>query len=155
MTTQRQHTTKKINRERPTMGGSALRRGLVRSCLLLAGWVWAPLGAQGQAEQQERVALVVGNSEYQCIGELANRGNDATAIAEALKWLDFNVTMLLDASRSEYSAALKRLAVQSQKAVMALVLYAGHGLQTDRSGRSCGVRSRCRRVVWRVRWGAS
>ena len=118
-------------RRRPLTVRGWVIRDLVGGCLLLAGCVWAPLGAQGQASQPERVALVVGNTNYEHLASMSNPGNDATDIAEALKRLDFDVTTLLDASRAEFSAALKRLAVQSEKAAMALVFYAGHGLQMD------------------------
>ena len=112
-----------------------VRRSAIRkpgpACLLLAVCGWSPLGAQGQASEPERVALVVGNTNYEHLESISNPVNDATDIAEALERLDFDVTKLLNASYAEFSAALKSLAVQSEKAAMALVFYAGHGLRMD------------------------
>ena len=109
-------------------------RDLVGGCLLLAGSVWAPLGAQGQASQPERVALVVGNSDYEdtrVLRDLSNPANDARDIAEVLERLDFRVTTKVNASYAEFREALRQLARESKKATISLLFYAGHGVEVE------------------------
>ena len=44
-----------------------------------------------------RIALVIGNSEYQNVGKLNNPKNDAIDIETVLNKLNFDVTRILDA----------------------------------------------------------
>ncbi len=76
-----------------------------------------------------RTALVIGNSDYET-APLTNPVNDATDIANKLRGLDFDVTILTNASRREmrravrdYSAALR------ETGGVGLFYYAGHGMQ--------------------------
>ena len=78
-----------------------------------------------------RVALVVGNSTYAHIGRLPNPDNDAGDISSALRRLGFEVTTELDADRVELTEALRAFARQSAGADVALVFYAGHGIEMD------------------------
>ena len=78
-----------------------------------------------------RVALVVGNSTYAHIGRLPNPANDAADVSAALARLGFEVTMTLDAGLSELNQALRQFTRRSAGADMALVFYAGHGLEMD------------------------
>ena len=92
---------------------------------------------QEQTSRQERLALVVGNSDYEHLGRLANAGNDATDIAEVLVRLDFRVTTLLDASHAELERALQVLQQaleqasesRSERAPTVVVFYAGYGVE--------------------------
>ena len=78
-----------------------------------------------------RVALVVGNSTYAHIGRLPNPENDAAAVSAALRRLGFEVTTTLDAGLTELNQALRRFTRHSAGADVALVFYAGHGLEMD------------------------
>ena len=86
--------------------------------------------------EAERMALVVGNSDYEHLERLANAGNDATDVAEALRRLDFRVATLLDASHAELDEALQVLQQaleqaaesRSESAPTVLVFYAGYGM---------------------------
>ena len=78
-----------------------------------------------------RVALVVGNSDYAAIGALPNPGNDAADVAAALGRLGFDVTPVLDADRVAMNEALRTFTRESVGADVALVFYAGHGLEMD------------------------
>ena len=77
-----------------------------------------------------RVALVVGNGTYAHIGRLANPVNDASEVSAALARLGFDVTLLLDATRDTMNDALFAFSEESDDADIALVFYAGHGLET-------------------------
>ena len=80
-----------------------------------------------------RVALVVGNSTYTHahIARLPNPENDAADIAAALQRLGFDVTTVQDADRASLNEALRVFTHESVGADMALVFYAGHGLEMD------------------------
>ena len=78
-----------------------------------------------------RVALVFGNSTYAAIGALPNPGNDAADVGAALRRLGFNVTEVLDADMAEMNAGLRAFARRSDGADVALVFYAGHGMEVD------------------------
>src|SRR3954447_7572765 len=55
-----------------------------------------PLAASGASGQERRIALVIGVSTYQNAPRLANPVNDARAIGESLRRLNFEVTELYD-----------------------------------------------------------
>ena len=78
-----------------------------------------------------RVALVVGNSNYDYIGRLPNPDNDARDMAAALWRLGFEVTTEVNADRVELTAALRRFTRRSAGADVSLVFYAGHGIEMD------------------------
>ena len=77
-----------------------------------------------------RVALVIGNSAYPA-GALANPKNDATAIAAALKKLEFDVNLVVNANKAALDNAFKLFSNKSEKADVALLFYAGHGVQVN------------------------
>jgi|GEM_PF-198095 len=79
----------------------------------------------------ERVALVIGNGAYKNAGALANPPKDARAIATKLEELDFSVTIALDANLAEMRQALTTFTESAKNAEVAVVFYAGHGLQVD------------------------
>ena len=92
--------------------------------LVLPRGVPASAAAGGQ-----RVALVIGNSEYG-IGRLANPRQDADAISALLKQTGFTaVTIIRDVKREELVNALRAFAEQADKADWAVVYYAGHGVE--------------------------
>jgi formylglycine-generating enzyme required for sulfatase activity len=81
------------------------------------------------AQQQKRVALVIGNSAYQGIPALKNPVNDATAMAEALNKLGFEVIEVTNASQREMNLAIASFGQKLTSDTAALFFYAGHGLQ--------------------------
>jgi len=98
----------------------------------------ASLQSQGPAlassPKERRLALVIGNSNYQTVKALPNPANDAKAVAQLLNTAGFEVVMAFDLDRdtlkqvvSEFSARI----VESGPNSAALVYYAGHGLQVD------------------------
>jgi len=80
----------------------------------------------------KRVALVVGNSSYQNAPLLPNPANDATAIAATLKTAGFDlVESRLNLTSSDMRRALRDFADQARDADIAVVYYAGHGIEID------------------------
>ncbi|TIM10592.1 extracellular solute-binding protein [Mesorhizobium sp.] len=96
--------------------------------LLLAA---ATLTAIGSPALAERVALVIGNGAYRNTPALSNPPKDAEAIAEKLRELDFVVTVALDAKLVAMRSALKTFTAQARSAEVAVIFYAGHGLQVN------------------------
>lgn len=96
-------------------------------CLgLLAIWLAAPAGWAG-----ERVALVIGNSEYEAVGSLDNPRNDALDISVALEGLGFDVLLGRDLTQAAMQQITRDFADAAQDADVALFYYAGHGFQVD------------------------
>ena len=83
-------------------------------------------------EKGGRVAIVIGNSSYPS-GALANPKNDATVMAGALKKLGFEVELKLDATKSDIDGMLRRFSGKAEKAAVAALFYAGHGIQVNGS----------------------
>jgi Caspase domain len=79
---------------------------------------------------ERRVALVVGNSQYKNTSlALFNPKNDAEDIAAALRSLDFEVILTVDAGKREFDIAMTQFARLATNADAALFFYAGHALQ--------------------------
>lgn len=98
-------------------------------CLLLAASLFL---ASQPAWATKRVALVVGNSSYQNAPLLPNPANDAVAIATTLKGAGFDVVdSRLNLAASDMRRALRDFADQARDADIALVYYAGHGIEID------------------------
>ena len=99
--------------------------------LAAAGLALVFLTSASVALAAGRVALVVGNSTYSHIARLPNPENDAADMAAALQRLGFDVTTAQDADRAALNEALRVFTRESVGADMALVFYAGHGLEMD------------------------
>lgn len=89
------------------------------------------LSLVGPAMAETRVALVIGNSDYQSIAILENPRNDALDISVALEGLGFDVTLAIDATRHRFSGLIDSFGTRAQTADVVLLYYAGHGFQVD------------------------
>lgn len=83
------------------------------------------------AAPPSRVALLVGNSSYVRLRGLTNPRHDAEDLARALKTLGFDVQLSIDAAYHVMNEELVQFARKAQFAEVALIFYAGHGLQRD------------------------
>ncbi|MDG4883959.1 caspase domain-containing protein [Mesorhizobium sp. WSM4884] len=81
------------------------------------------------ASAERRVALVLGNSQYQHAAPLANPVRDAQAMAARLQDLGFEVVSGYDLSKQQTQTTVAQFAKQVRGAEIALFFYAGHGLQ--------------------------
>ncbi|MET0277275.1 MAG: caspase domain-containing protein [Pseudorhodoplanes sp.] len=88
-------------------------------------------GLSAQAAAQDRVALVVGNGKYAHAGPLPNPANDARAVAVSLRELGFEVLEGADLDRSGMERLIRDFLRKISKAKIALLFYAGHGMQID------------------------
>jgi uncharacterized caspase-like protein len=80
----------------------------------------------------KRVALVLGNSAYQNVARLPNPVNDGAVIAATLKDAGFDVVdSRHDLPAAETRRALRDFADRARDADIAVVYYAGHGIEVD------------------------
>jgi hypothetical protein len=83
---------------------------------------------------QNKLALVIGNSKYTQLPALANPANDATLLSENLKQLGFTVTALTDQTQAQMKSSIAQFTqavTVSGSDTIALLYYAGHGVQID------------------------
>ncbi len=78
-----------------------------------------------------KVALVIGNNDYVHTPKLRNAGNDARAIAKALKAINFHVILAENLNHARFASTLQEFSSQTEGADISLVYYAGHGIQVD------------------------
>ncbi len=81
---------------------------------------------------EKRVALVIGNSNYKNAAVLPNPTNDAAAVAATLKNAGFDIVdSRLDLPAAEMRRALRDFADQARDSDIAVIYYAGHGIEID------------------------
>jgi uncharacterized caspase-like protein len=89
-----------------------------------------PFAAAQAATGGKRLALVIGNSNYESVYSLKNAGSDSVSVARTLEALGFEVTLLSDATLAEMDAAIEDVALRAEDGAEAtLVYYSGHGFQ--------------------------
>ncbi|RCR67642.1 caspase family protein [Larkinella punicea] len=77
-----------------------------------------------------RMALVVGNSDYKNVNSLEGQPrNDAKAMQKRLTDLGFETMLVTDVTREGIDKTLLEFYKKASKADVALVFYAGHGVQ--------------------------
>ena len=89
------------------------------------------VNAEKQQAAEPRVALVIGNGAYRTEGvaKLKNPANDARAIAQALRDVDFRVIEVEDADLKTMQKAFLEFGRALPHNGTALFYYAGHGMQ--------------------------
>jgi formylglycine-generating enzyme required for sulfatase activity len=105
----------------------------MRTILALALALLMLATANALAEEQQRIALVIGNSSY-ANSRLANPVNDARLISSALRQHGFEVIERLDAGERDMGRAVKAFGERLETAgsdAVGLFYYAGHGVQVD------------------------
>src|ERR1700736_2517229 len=105
-------------------------RSVLRHAVIAAGIL---LGSHA-AFAENRVALVIGQSNYRSVVALPNPANDAKAMSQLLGDAGFEVLSAADLSQSEMREKVSDFAakvVEKGPDTVALIFYAGHGLQID------------------------
>jgi hypothetical protein len=86
------------------------------------------------ASAESRLALVIGQSAYKSVPVLPNPINDAKAVTQMLTESGFEVSTVSDLSQSQIRDQLSEFAAKVASKggdSIALVFYAGHGVQID------------------------
>jgi hypothetical protein len=82
----------------------------------------------------QRVALVIGNSNYQSAPKLANPGNDAQSMSQLLNSAGFEVTQATDLTRKDMIRVVQDFTAKVAErgpSTVAMIYYAGHGVQVE------------------------
>lgn len=90
--------------------------------LVLSNSAWAA---------SKRVALVIGNSNYEAVSQLENPRNDSTDVAAALERLGFDVMLFHDLNYDKMRRNLREFSRRAQGSERALVYFAGHGIEVN------------------------
>jgi len=109
----------------------------VRMALIAAPLGFAMLGASAQASAPDaegrRVALVIGNQDYQYVEPLENPLNDLKGITRVLQDADFDVTVGTNLAKKDLERVVRRFLRELQDGDTALFYYSGHALQVGDS----------------------
>lgn len=104
----------------------------MRKLGLMASFAFAAALLSQPALADKRVALVIGNSAYQNVIKLANPANDADAMTETLKAANFDIVDgRRDLKATEMRRALRDFADKARTADVAVIYFAGHGIEVD------------------------
>jgi uncharacterized caspase-like protein len=87
--------------------------------------------APSAAPAGRRAALVIGNGAYTGVKALPNPPNDARAIARSLRDIGFAVSEGIDLDRTAMQRMTRDFLRDAARAQIAVVYYAGHGVQID------------------------
>src|SRR6201997_2144102 len=116
-------------------GGDIMRRPAFCNFFLVAALcLFSSLPLTQAFAGESRLALVIGQSAYRAVPPLPNAANDAKHMAELLNSAGFAVTSADDLSQNDMRQAMSDFAAKvaaSGPDTVALVFYAGHGLQID------------------------
>src|SRR5215471_2391927 len=86
--------------------------------------------AAGAVPGEKRVALVIGNGTYQNVARLANPVNDAKSVAKMFEAAGFDsVEIRQDLGVADFKRAVRDFFDSAQDSDVAVVYYAGHGIQ--------------------------
>ena len=91
-------------------------------------------GMQTPPPADQRVALVIGNSNYQTAPKLANPGNDAQSMSQLLNSAGFEVTQATDLTRKDMVRVVQDFTAKVAErgpGTVAMIYYAGHGVQVE------------------------
>lgn len=94
-----------------------------------------------------RVALVIANGKYAHVEPLKNPANDANRVDAALRRMGFaSVVKLIDLDLAGMNSALKTFAREAAQADLAMLYYAGHGIEVDGQNYLIPIDARLERV---------
>jgi tetratricopeptide (TPR) repeat protein len=91
----------------------------------------SPPAPVATANTGRRVALVIGNGAYAHVRALPNPPNDANSVAKSLRDIGFTVSEGVDLDRAAMGKMTSDFLRGAVRAQVALVYYAGHGVQVD------------------------
>ena len=103
------------------------RRLIARNAFFLVLFAALTFAAPAQAR---KVALIIGNSNYEYTGQLPNAGNDANLIASSAREAGFeDVIVGNNLGIDGFRAALREFRQKADGADVAMVYFAGHGIE--------------------------
>jgi Caspase domain len=125
-----------VNRKGPARpvagqrGNFKMIQRLTSLAAVIGATILAMVLAPDAAFADKRVALVVGNSAYQTVPKLPNPSGDANSVAKMFRDAGFDsVEVLIDVGNLEFKRAIRKFENEADQADIAVVYYAGHGLE--------------------------
>lgn len=114
------------------------RGDVMRRSLTLITLVWSQLlgSADVSVAAGKRIALVIGNSDYEHTSSLPNPANDARLMVRVLRTSGFEVLEHINIDLKSMKRAIAELAKRARsygKDTVVLLYYAGHGVQVSQS----------------------
>lgn len=79
----------------------------------------------------KRLALLIGNSNYQTAGKLKNPTNDVDLMQDVLKKLGFKIKVIKNATKRTFLKALTSFGEELDNFDLGFFYFAGHGIQVD------------------------
>jgi len=109
----------------------AMTRRLASLAAVIGGAIlWMLLAVDVACAADKRVALIVGNSIYQTVPKLPNPARDAASVSKMFRDAGFDtVDLALDVGNLEFKRAIRKFESMADNADIAVVYYAGHGLE--------------------------
>jgi len=107
---------------------------MIKRLTLMAAMIGAAISSMvlvpATALADKRVALIVGNSSYQAVPQLPNPSRDASSVAKMFRDAGFDsVEIQLNVGNLEFKRAIRKFEAMADHADIAVVYYAGHGLE--------------------------
>lgn len=100
----------------------------MRAIILAIVMILLPATVHAQASDR-KVALIIANSTYVATNTLVNPANDAILVADAAKRAGFEVILARNAGLANFQRALRDFRTKADGARVAMVYYAGHGIE--------------------------
>src|SRR3954466_4931375 len=103
---------------------------LVQLAAAIGAAILATALASTAASAEKRVALIIGNSSYQTVPQLPNPSRDANSVAKMFRDAGFeSVDIQLNVGNLEFKRAIRKFETTADQADIAVVYYAGHGIE--------------------------
>jgi len=102
----------------------------IRLGAILAVFLCALTTALRAEESLKGVALVIGQSKYEHVPELANPANDAREMVKLLSDLGFDARSVSDRDARKLKRDLERFVEDAEGADVAFLYYSGHGIES-------------------------
>lgn len=81
--------------------------------------------------KEQKVALIIGNSNYSHFSKLKNAHHDADDMSKVLKNLGFEILYLKNGSLKDMKKTVRRFSNRIKDGGVGLFFYAGHGIEVD------------------------
>jgi len=99
------------------------------TCLWLLSAALLPTDVSARNLAFERVALIIGNSDYSSLPDLPNASNDAAAVTAMLSDAGYLVFTKLDITKEAFSASIAEISSRLNEDSEVVFFFAGHGFQ--------------------------
>lgn len=83
------------------------------------------------SDESKRIALVIGNSNYEFASPLKNPVNDANALGAVLKRLGFTAIVKKDLDQKNFKTTVREFGCQLKESDTVVFYFAGHGMQVN------------------------